>query len=128
MDLRPRAAALLLTALLAGCAGARPEPGEVGHIDPDQEQEVLSAHRAETDACYARASAHGVGKVEIRVELDADGKVTTARVVMSTLEEPEVESCLVDALRGMRFPAVQNGSVAQLLVPFKFAPASPATR
>lgn len=102
---------------LAGCSSAAITEG---HVDPDEVEAVMNAHKSEFKACYESSPERKVGLIETRFKVNSSGKVIQAEVQMSTLEDPVVESCLLEQIRGLSFPSPTGGSEAQLQYPFKY--------
>jgi hypothetical protein len=78
-------------------------------------RDVLTAANGRFRACYenalvARPSLEGI--VRLRLVVAEDGVVLGARVEESSLEGPQVQACIVDVARGLRFPRSDGGSAA----------------
>ena len=63
------------------------------------------------------------GKIELYFNIGASGRVTKASVMKSALT-PRVEGCVLNVLRGIRFPAPLGGGVVAIRQPMYFEPRS----
>jgi hypothetical protein len=131
---------LMLLALGAACAsggsGATNQPGirpdelpPSGGIPPDKEAEimlVLQQREVSTRKCYQdvlneKQDRAFQGNVKVLIALRTDGGAQDVRVVGTTLNNKEVEDCLVGTIRRFEFPQlVQAGEVQY---EFRFRPA-----
>jgi hypothetical protein len=102
---------------LGGCATA---PRVEGHIDPDALAQTMKSHERELSACYEKSEPHKTGFVEARFRVNDSGTVIQSTIQMSTLEDPPVESCLLEQIRSISFPSPVDGNEAQALYSFKF--------
>ncbi len=69
---------------------------------PDAIQEVLISHNAAIRYCYERELKRNPGlkgKVSVRITVGADGHVTNAEIVESTLNNSRVERCILARIR-----------------------------
>lgn len=86
-----------------------------GQIDRDAVAAVINEHVGEMRGCYERALLRdpnvGGGKVSLEWTIAADGSVAEVRTKSSTLRNAAVVSCLLDLVRGLRFPKPQGGVV-----------------
>jgi TonB family protein len=62
------------------------------------------------------------GKIVLMFAIGPDGKVPKAAVDSTTLEDAEVERCMVETVKKLRFPRPKGGSV-KVTYPFVFRPA-----
>lgn len=112
-----------LAAMLALCLAGAPDAGPAA-LTPDAIKDVVHEHRAEARACYDPVAARKpglAGKVVVRFVIGLDGKVSSASVASTTLNEPQVETCLVNAARGWRFLRPKHGTV-EVNFPFQLGP------
>jgi len=103
---------------LAACSTT--PAGTEGHIDPDKLEKVMKAHAGDFTACYEKAPGHQPGLAETRFRVNSSGKVIVATIQMSTLQNPEIESCLLEQIRALSFASPTGGDEAQVQYPFKF--------
>ncbi len=67
------------------------------------------------NACYERKlliRPDLEGQVTVAVTVDGTGTVSAATLIRSTLGEDDVDACVVQEVRGLRFPATEGGSVS----------------
>ncbi len=102
------------------------EPASVqGGLDREVIRRVILSHRIEIRYCYEKqlsATPNLAGKVKIQFVIGADGRVTTARAMRSTLPDPEVGRCIVSKVRTWTFPKPRGGGVVVVTYPFLFKP------
>ncbi len=75
-------------------------------------------------ACYEKElqlHAGLSGKVAVRWSINLEGKVESASVTNSTINNPKVESCIMSVIRRMRFQAPEGG-ICVVQWPFVFSP------
>jgi TonB family protein len=73
----------------------------------DTVRATAEAHQAEVTGCYETTLARGQhpqGEVRVRFTVGKNGLVSHAAVQRSTLRQPRVEACIVQAVRSWRFP------------------------
>lgn len=78
-----------------------------GGLDRDQIQAVINKHQGDILYCYEKGlqgKADLRGRVPIEFVIGGNGRVTTAKVVQSTLDSKLTESCMVAKLRSWQFP------------------------
>ncbi len=59
------------------------------------------------------------GKITARWRIEMDGRVSSANVITSTLKDSKVESCVLRAIRRMRFQKPEGG-ICIIQWPFVF--------
>jgi hypothetical protein len=94
-------AAILL--VLAGCA---------------TQSQSMRAHSADVEMCYAMGLQRNqqlAGKVVVELDVGEGGHVKTARIVSTTLNDGEVETCIAELAARWDFPDQRPGLVT---VPF----------
>ncbi len=136
----------LLALALIGCAKQQPPPPaapraaltgshvtvETGLIDalpprgPEAERAAMLAVLKEADAacrvCYERAVArdpYAYGDIQVLITLGADGSVAEARPRYSTTGDPELDACVLERVRHLRFPPPSRDGLT-LSYPFIF--------
>ncbi len=83
--------------------------------------EVLVAHQAELKACTSRTQEAGLsGTAVMRWSIRNDGTPANVQVLTPDFRETPLASCLVAAVRRMRFPAYSGPQLAPRDVPLKF--------
>jgi TonB family protein len=99
------------------------EENFVGSIDKEAVRRVVKAGLREVKACYERglrANSRLEGKVIVSWEIVEKGHVGSASVKSSTLNNKEVESCIVARLKSWQFPEPPAGTSAAVSYPFSF--------
>lgn len=95
-----------------------------GQLSREVIRRVIRRHAAEARHCFEtglqRDPSLG-GRVQARFVIGSDGAVTSAEVGDSTLEDAEVEGCLLDAIRRWRFPSPEGGGSVTVNYPFVFS-------
>ena len=105
-----------------------PEP-ERGGLSPTEMQDVLlelerrmpTSQRCYQDELTARFDAGFQGAVSVLITLAPAGDVVDARVLTTTLNSPEVETCLIEKIRSFGFPETEQGG--QVRYDYAFRPA-----
>lgn len=123
-----RAWPLLLLPMLAW-AGSRAEEDALplGRYltAPEIHQGVMQA-MPEFEACYTHSSARGrvmVGEVFVDFSIAPSGEVSEARLRSSRSDLPDLDACLVDTARALRFRAHDEAPV-EVGYPFVFVDAA----
>ncbi|MBX9768362.1 MAG: AgmX/PglI C-terminal domain-containing protein [Bdellovibrionales bacterium] len=101
------------------------EEAFTGSIDKEAIRRVIISKLGELKACYNRSlnrSPGLEGKIVLEWLIGNGGRVLEARVKTTTMNNPEVEQCCVNRLKGWRFPDPPAGQEAQVAYPFVFAP------
>ena len=84
---------------------ARTTPGR----DPDAIEAMITRHRAQIAHCYEtelRKTPGLEGKIVVRFTVRANGRVTGAKVIQSTMGNAKVERCIVGVIRRFKFDVV----------------------
>lgn len=74
--------------------------------------------------CYERklsTRADLAGNVDLRVEVDGAGTAQSVTVLSSTLGEGDVDACIADEVRGLRFPTMEGSGRVIVTHRFEFA-------
>ncbi|MCK5733347.1 MAG: energy transducer TonB [Candidatus Latescibacteria bacterium] len=92
----------------------------------DAIEAMITQHRAQIAYCYQRElkSNPGLkGKIVVRFTVRANGRITGAKVIQSTMGNAKVERCIVGIIRRFRFEAVgkEKGNLTYEY-PFMFSP------
>lgn len=99
----------------------------LGGMDPDAIRRILIEHIPQFRHCYQqeldRAAQAVQGVVRLDFIIGASGHVTRAGVESAAANLPTgVQSCVVNVLRGIRFPAPRGGGVVEVSQPMNFYP------
>ena len=101
--------------------------GARGSLDKDLIRQVVRRNQGQVRACYEdvlnRGNAPLAGKVVVNWRIGPDGTVGTSSLVSSTANHAGLEQCVVEAVRGWRFPKPKGGGVVNVSYPFVFRPA-----
>jgi serine/threonine-protein kinase len=101
----PPGGPLMGKAVTDGCklsAGAKPfSPGAI--------QEAIKAKQPDFQACYKPDAQRPISYVGLAIELTPEGRVFGAQVTHTTTPNPEAEACVLNAVRGLTFPAPPAG-------------------
>lgn len=95
-------------------------------LDPSIVQATVTQHLDEVRGCYEfhglRGNANLQGRVTVKFEVGADGRVRGAQVSQSSLSEGGVEGCITQKLMNWRFPKPMGGKTVRVKYPFLFRP------
>ena len=86
---------------------------------------VIKARTAQLRACAATAPGLS-GRVVVKLVVAPAGTVKTAEFEQTALKSPSVGSCVLDAVRGFRFPAAREATTVSFPLAIKGPPAPPA--
>jgi TonB family protein len=98
----------------------------VGGLDKDTIFKVVRRHQSEIKFCYERALASDqklAGKVTVAWTIDPTGAVSEANLAESTLDNANVEACVLERIRRWRFPEPMGGGVVAVSFPWVFSAA-----
>ncbi|HJL18232.1 MAG TPA: AgmX/PglI C-terminal domain-containing protein, partial [Sandaracinaceae bacterium LLY-WYZ-13_1] len=104
-----------------GARGGRPLVA--GALSRQEIQGVIRRHLDAIRFCYEQRLAQDpdlAGRVTVRFEISPEGRVRTARVSASTLNDAAVERCVVRQVRRWRFPPPRGGGLVRVNYPFVF--------
>ncbi|NVB37749.1 TonB family protein [Pseudenhygromyxa sp. WMMC2535] len=96
-----------------------------GNLDKDVIRRIVRAHVNEVRACYETglsADPSLTGTVEIRFEIDATGKVTSATVASNDSGDEALGQCVAKAAGTWKFPKPAGGGSVTVTYPFKLSP------
>jgi serine/threonine-protein kinase len=85
----------------------------------------LRSNNAPVWACYERARGENPslsGRVDVEVFLTSNGRVSSVRVIRSTLDDSTVEDCVSRAVRSLDFPNAASGNVIIINHTYNFYP------
>lgn len=99
----------------------------LGGMDPDVIRKILLEHLPQFRYCYQkeldRASAAFNGVVKLDFIIGASGHVTKAGVeTVSSRLPAKVKGCVVNVLKGIKFPEPMGGGVVEVSQPMNFYP------
>lgn len=102
----------------------QPRTPEVnGTIDKRIIQKIVRQHTGELRSCYERelAKVKGLnGRIVAVWVIDMHGSVTKAGIKESTMNNSNVENCMVNFIKSWRFPIPKGGGMASVEYPFVF--------
>ncbi|MBW2260704.1 MAG: TonB family protein [Deltaproteobacteria bacterium] len=105
-----------------GDEGDAEEP--TGMLEASSIKDVMKSSTNAFRFCYEKSLEKDPllqGKVTIKFVIGTKGKVTKAEVASSTLDNAEVETCLVNRVKKLKFPEPEGGVVA-VSYPLVFTP------
>jgi TonB family protein len=96
----------------------------------EQIQQVMAANRDKVRACYDAAlpqnpGIHGALVLDFVIDPRGDVKRAEVNWSASDLHIPELDTCAVDAVRSIKFPASSRGLESKVSYPFNFNPPRP---
>jgi hypothetical protein len=97
----------------------------LGALDRSLIDEVIKRHMNQIRYCYQRSlvrSPQLAGSVKIRFVIERDGRVSSAATRETTMNAPEVETCIEGRFTKMLFPAPKNEGTVIVSYPFVFSP------
>ncbi len=100
-----------------GVVDASLQPSKKGPHDADAIRVVIRGKKAAVVKCVKKSSARG--KLTVRIEIGADGKVVKATVKASEIDDATVEDCVLAVFRTMKFATADDRTV--VIYPFKIA-------
>jgi TonB family protein len=93
-----------------------------GGLDRDQIAAVILRNLGQITYCYEQGLQRKPalsGRVAVRFQIGASGRVETAGVKHSSVRHSQVESCIVSKLRTWKFPKPQGGVTVAVTYPFE---------
>ncbi|MFK8138540.1 MAG: TonB family protein [Bdellovibrionales bacterium] len=96
----------------------------LGDIDREAVRRVILNQKAAIKACYdaeLNRNFNLSGKVTIGFTIRAKGRVGSAKVEKSTINNKNIEKCLIRRLKTWRFPEPPQGAEAKISFPFAFS-------
>jgi len=117
---------------LSGASGAFFHPVEEealidGGLDRDEINAVIQRHLGQVRFCYEQglqSEPDLAGRVAIKFVIGSRGHVNVANIANSSLRSRTVESCLVNKLKGWKFPEPRGGVDVKVSYPFVLKRAS----
>ena len=86
---------------------------------------AIDPHRGDIAGCYQRIRQDHPelqGKVTVKIVIDKGGSVSKADLKSTTLNDADVEQCVIELLRKVRFPEPRGGGIVIMSYPVSFAP------
>lgn len=89
-------------------------------LKPEAVSETVGKYSWAVSECYRKnAVKDQSGRMTVEFAVKGDGTVTSSKLQASDLKNPALESCVVEAVKTMRFPAT-NGPDTAATFPFVF--------
>ncbi|HEX7499800.1 MAG TPA: AgmX/PglI C-terminal domain-containing protein, partial [Polyangia bacterium] len=103
-----------------------PGPSTVrGSLDKEIIRRIIRMHSNEVKFCYEQELARHPalsGRISVQFVIAANGEVTSSVLQSSTVNNPRVESCVVQAFRRWEFPKASGATNTIVSYPFNFVP------
>jgi len=96
-------------------------PMVLGSLDKELIRRVIRAHANEIRYCYELELAKNPGlwgKVSVNFVISPTGSVQSAKVKETTINNQNVENCIVGKIKGWRFPEPKGGGIVIVTYPF----------
>ncbi|RAL22928.1 hypothetical protein DL240_08530 [Lujinxingia litoralis] len=87
-------------------------------------QRVVRQHRREMQHCYEHELRHQpdlAGSVTVRWTIAPSGAATQVSIVETSLNNSELEQCMVQNIRRWVFPKPKGGGIVKVIYPFNFS-------
>ncbi len=113
---------------LSPVSQARIRMGKVnvkGDLMPEIVQRILRRHYGRFRACYQSGLSQNPnlqGRITLQLAIAKDGNTATAKSLNSDLPDADVVRCVVSAVRAVRYPKSNSGSVNVVSAPLVFSP------
>ncbi len=94
-----------------------------GSLDKEIIRRIVRLHMNEVKYCYEKElTTHAglSGRVSVQFAIGLNGQVFSSVLQSSSMGNPRVESCVVNAVRRWEFPKPTGGGVAIVVYPFNF--------
>jgi hypothetical protein len=104
-------------------------PGAVnvhGSLDKEIIRRVVHLHMNEVKFCYDQELAKKpalAGRISVQFAISSAGQVFTSVMQSTSMNDAQVENCVVNAVRRWEFPRPMGGGMAIVLYPFSFTSA-----
>lgn len=96
-------------------------PMVLGSLDKELIRRVIRAHANEIRYCYELELAKNPGlwgKVSVNFVISPTGSVQSAKVKETTINNQNVENCIVGKIKGWKFPEPKGGGIVIVTYPF----------
>lgn len=97
-----------------------------GSLDKEIIRRIIRRHINEVKYCYEQELTRKPelgGRVQVQFTIGANGSVLASVLSASTMGNPRVENCVVQAVRRWEFPKPLGGGIVIVTYPFNFTPA-----
>jgi TonB family protein len=97
-----------------------------GNLDKEIIRRIVRTHLNEIRFCYEQSLVRHPslsGRVVVQFTIAPTGRVMTAVLQSSTIGEPALNSCVVEATRRWEYPRPDGGGLAIVSYPFQLTPA-----
>jgi TonB family protein len=101
----------------------KPPTTVVGGLTQQVVGEYLGRHWSKFKYCYEKGllrDANIYGKVAVTFTIGADGRVEQAEILQASLEDNNVQQCVLRTVRHIRFPKPRGGGEVIVTYPFLF--------
>ncbi len=101
-------------------------PGKIvykGALTQEDIGRVIRRHLAQFKFCYEKELTRNpnlAGKVTVKFIINGMGKVQTAEIGESSMNDPNVEECSLRVMRRLLFPQPKGGGIVEVTYPFVF--------
>jgi TonB family protein len=102
--------------LISACANG-PETNPTTDLNELRNRQLKQCYY-ESDLYLARQS----GKAEIFYQIGTEGKVTNARIEKSNFKDPNLSTCILGIIKGIKYMAPQDGVELDVYYPLNFYP------
>jgi len=96
-----------------------------GGLDRDIVRRIARAHINEVRYCYNQGLQRDPdleGRVSVQFDVGANGRVATAIVQQSTLDDDDTAGCVARAVEGWKFPRPADAQAVTITYPFVLSP------
>jgi hypothetical protein len=96
-----------------------------GALEHEAIRKVVREHINEVRSCYDAGltlSSNLQAGTAIEFVIEASGEVGEAKVLEATTKDPKVPKCIVEAVKGWRFPQPKDGKPVTVIYPFNLSP------
>ncbi len=100
-------------------------PSVVGFITEKRADTQFKPFLPTIRSCYEQALASSpalTGRMVLRLDIWPEGEVIGQEVVVSTLDSPELDACILEKAPALRFEPLGEGNTASVQVPLLFSP------
>jgi TonB family protein len=101
-------------------------PTVKGALDKEIIRRVVRTHLNEVRFCYEQSLVRRPslsGRVVVQFSIAPTGRVLASALQSSSIADPALNSCIVDATRRWSYPAPEGGGLAIVSYPFQLSPA-----
>jgi len=95
----------------------------VGGLTKDVVGDYINRHWNQLKYCYSNElgrSPNLYGKITVTFIIGANGRVSEADVLQTTMNDTNVEQCVLRTMRRIRFPKPKGGGEVIVTYPFMF--------